>query len=364
MPVDTSPSHVRVVPGWALTPPDLTAWTAIQEANPSLASPYFRPEFTTAVASVRHDVCVAVIERSGVPVAFFAYQRDWMDIGRPVGGPLSDYQGIIAKRDYNCDAVTLIRACGLREWKFYNLLAAQEPFRRFHQVARHSPVIDLSKGYAAYVEDRRHAGSEQIIVALRKRRKIEREIGPLRFELHSTDRAMLATLMRWKSKQYQELGSVDAFGVPWVVKVVEKIHSMQGKSFAGVLSVLYAADKPIAAHFGMRSKTVWHYWFPAYDPAFAKYSPGIVLLLNMVERASSLGISTIDMGKGDERYKQSLMNRAIPIAQGGVAASRFLQAVRRLRVSVRELLRRGPLDGPAKKAGEILGRAETWLRFR
>jgi CelD/BcsL family acetyltransferase involved in cellulose biosynthesis len=48
----------------------------------------------------------------------------------------------------------------------------------------------------------------------------------------------------------------------------------------------------------MRSKTLWHYWFTAYDPAFAKYSPGTILLLQMAERASELGISAIDMGRG------------------------------------------------------------------
>ena len=29
-------------------------------------------------------------------------------------------------------------------------------------------------------------------------------------------------------------------------------------------------ERLVAAHLGMRSRTVWHYWFPAYDPAFAK----------------------------------------------------------------------------------------------
>jgi CelD/BcsL family acetyltransferase involved in cellulose biosynthesis len=347
-----------------LTPTDVAAWAALQEANPLLASPYFRPEFTIAVASVRDDVWVAVIERRGEPVGFFSYQNDRMRIGRPVGGPLSDYQGIIAKRDFVWDAAQLIRDCGLREWKFDHLLAAQESFRRFHEVATQSPVIDLAKGYEAYAEDRRRAGSEQITVVLRKRRKIEREVGPLRFEFHSTDHAVLATLMRWKSRQYHELGTVDAFGIPWVVKVVEKIHSIQGESFAGVLSILYAADQHIAAHMGMRSKTVWHYWFPAYDLAFGKYSPGSILLLEMAERASSLGLNSIDLGKGAERYKQSLMNRAIPIAQGAVTVAPFLRAVRRSRVGLRAMLRRSPLDGLVKKTGEILGRVETWLRFR
>src|ERR1700693_1077442 len=361
---DRQPSRVRVIPARALTPEDMVAWTALQEANPSLASPFFRPEFTTTVASVRDDVWVAVIERSRVAVGFFSYQRGWMGIGRPVGGPLSDYQGIIVEKDFVWDAAQLVRDCGLRQWNFDHLLAVQEPFRSFHHVATHSPVIDLSKGYKAHVEDRRCAGSEQIIVALRKRRKMEREIGPLRFEFHSTDRAMLATLMRWKASQLQELGAVDAFRVPWVVKVVEKIHSTQGESFAGVLSVLYGADKPIAAHMGMRSRTVWHWWFPAYDQTFAKYSPGILLLLDMAKHASSLGISTIDMGKGTEPYKQRLMNGAIPIAEGVLAVSPLLSAVRRSRVGARAWLRRGPLDGLKKKTGKSVGRLKTRLRFR
>jgi len=84
----------------------------------------------------------------------------------------------------------------------------------------------------------------------------------------------------------------------------------------------------------------------------------------MAERASSLGLNSIDLGKGAERYKQSLMNRAIPIAQGAVTVAPFLRAVRRSRVGLRAMLRRSPLDGLVKKTGEILGRVETWLRFR
>ena len=366
--LDTMSAAIRIIPAGALTPAELAEWVAIQDANPLLASPFLRPEFTTAVSSVRDDVRVAVIEHSGVPVGFFSYQRDWMGIGRPVGGPLSDCQGIITKSDFVWDATRLIRDCGLREWWFDYLLVAQEPFRSFHQVATQLPVIDLSKGYEAYVEDRRRAGSEQITAARRKRCKIEREVGPLRFEFHSTDRAMLSTLMRWKSSLHRALDRLDAFGFPWVVKLVEKIHSMQGESFAGVLSVLYAADKPIAAHVGMRSKTVWEYWFPAYDPTFAKYSPGIILLLEMAERAPSLGISTINMGSGPEHYKQRLMNRAIPIAKGVVAVSPFLSAartsIRRSRVRIRALLRPSPLDGLVKQAGKTLRRVQPWLSYR
>ena len=79
---------------------------------------------------------------------------------------------------------------------------------------------------------------------------------------------------------------------------------------------------------------------------------------------SSLGIGTIDMGKGAEPYKQRLMNGAIPIAEGVVAVSPSLTTVRSLRRAVSAWLHRGPLDGLAKKAGKIVGRAETRWRFK
>lgn len=297
-------------------------------------------------------------------VDFFPFQRDWMGVGKPVGGPLFVCHGLIIKRGFLLDAAQLIRGCDLRKWKLDHLLAGQEPFRRFHHVFRQSPIIDLSNGYDAYVKDRRRAGSAQITKTLQKRRKLEREFGALRFEFHSADRAILNSLTRWKSKQYKQSGRVDHFSFSRVVDIVKKIHSIQGGSFAGVLSVLYAADQPIAVHMGMRSKTVWHYWFAAYDPAFAKYSPGMVLLLEMAKCASSLGIRTIDMGKGAEPYKQRVKNGAIPIAEGVVAVSPSLTAVRSLRRAVSAWLHRGPLDGLAKKAGKIVSRAETRWRFK
>ena len=42
--------------------------------NPQLDNPFFRPEFTQAVAAVRDDVEVAVLEIQQQPVGFFPYQ--------------------------------------------------------------------------------------------------------------------------------------------------------------------------------------------------------------------------------------------------------------------------------------------------
>jgi CelD/BcsL family acetyltransferase involved in cellulose biosynthesis len=69
--------QVRVVPGRAL-PAELAArWDELQRGNPTLSSPYFRPELTQVAAAVREDVEVAVLEQQGVPQAFLPFQRAW-----------------------------------------------------------------------------------------------------------------------------------------------------------------------------------------------------------------------------------------------------------------------------------------------
>ena len=59
-------------------------WSEIQAAEPALESPYFRPEFTQAVAQVRRDVEVAVMFEGSDAIAFFPFQRGPLNIGKPV----------------------------------------------------------------------------------------------------------------------------------------------------------------------------------------------------------------------------------------------------------------------------------------
>ena len=329
---------IRVVPLRQLGAADRAAWAALQEADPRLASPFFRPEFAELVAAVRDDVFVAVMECAGEAVGFFPFQRDARGVGGPVGGTLSDYQAVIARRDFSWDAVRLVRGAGLREWRFDHLLAAQEPFGLFHRILTESPVIDLSEGYARYAEQRVRLLSEP-----RKRRKLEREVGPVRFEAHVADGGMLRTLMRWKGAQYEAGGKRNLFTLPWVAGVLERVQAAQGAQFSGLLSVLSAGGEPVAAHLGLRSRTVWHYWLPTYNPAFAQYSPGMLLVLEMAASAAALGVRTIDFGKGRALYKQRLANGTVALAEGVVPAAPLQAACARTQGRVRALLRRGPV---------------------
>src|SRR5258705_12327604 len=107
------------------------AWKHLQSSNPELASPYFAPEFTQAVAAVPNEVEIAVMGEDGRPIGFFPYQRGARDVAEPVGGILSDYQGIICAPGFDCDPLQLLKSCRLKAWDFDHLLASQSCFLPF-----------------------------------------------------------------------------------------------------------------------------------------------------------------------------------------------------------------------------------------
>lgn len=327
-----------IISGKSLTPEHLLLWSHFQQSNAALASPYFCPEFISAVAAVRDDVWVGILKEADEIVGFFPFQRGKLPIGQPVGYGLCDYQGLIVKPGFDWDAAELLRGCGLKIWNFDNLIASQLPFQRFHKVKTESLIIDLSGGQKTY-ESEQKANSNWIQQTSRKLRKFEREVGTLRFETHVADASLLRLLMRWKSQHYAQLGTFDRFEIEWIVKLIERLHGMQNETFAGMLSVLYVGEEVAALHFGMRSASVWHYWFPTYNPEFQKYSPGLILLLKMIETAESLGIQTIDLGKGDESYKQRVMNGSVLLAEGSVEIPSLISTARWLRRKTSEIVR-------------------------
>ncbi|MGH9799688.1 MAG: GNAT family N-acetyltransferase, partial [Blastocatellia bacterium] len=326
-------------------------WRQLQQSNPALQSPYFCVEFTEAVAQARADVEIAVIEQDGQPVAFFPFHRGPRSVAMPVGGILSDCQGFICAPQFTCDPLEVLRACSLVAWDFDHLITSQTFFAPFHLRQDVSPILDLTDGFEAYAY-RTHAARAELI----KLRRLERDCGAVRFVLHSDDAADLDRVLGWKSAQYLATGKNDLFYIPWIRNLVEQVHTRRSDNFSGLLSLLYAGDQLIAGHLGMQAGAVWHYWFPAYDACYSRYSPGIILLLKMAEAATDLGVSAIDFGKGTAVYKERFKNGCVAVAEGSVIRPSLLKVGRQInrqsRSAARNFLLRTPWND---SAGRLLG---------
>ncbi|MFJ8200322.1 GNAT family N-acetyltransferase [Streptomyces sp. NPDC096152] len=350
-----------------LSAADRAAWTAMQSkahlhGSEGLANPFLSPEFALAVGRCRRGVRIAVVREDAEPAAFFPFQRSAAGVGRAVGIGVSDCQGLVHRPGFTWDARDLLRACGLAVWEFDHLVAGQEPFEAGASGTFPSPVMDVDQGYDTYLRELRARSPKFTRTTLAKERRLGRDAGPVTYVHDERDPAALRTLMAWKSAQYRRTGRSDRFAHEWITRLVTRLFHTRSDPFAGILSVLYADGRPVAAHFGLRTERVLACWFPAYDPAYAKYSPGLVLHLRMAEAAAADGIAHLDLGRGQKEYKDSLKTRELlvsegwvtrrhPIAVGHRARRAPVRALRNMVLSRPELFE--PADRILKRMGKI-----------
>lgn len=356
--------RVELIPATRLEPHHLATWADILRGQPTLDSPFFTPEFVQVVASVRPDVEVALLYDDHRLAGFFPFQRSRLNVALPVGAGFSEFHGVVAYPGLKCSVPELLRGCRVLAWKYDHVPVSQEPFAEFHHRIGGSPYLDLTGGFEAYCAERQRRGSSVVRRTARKLRKLHREFGPVEFELHDGGSRGLDKLIQWKSAQHVRTGVVDVFRRNWVTDLLHRVAGFQSGAFAGVMSVLSAGGQPIAVHLGMRTGAVAHMWYPAYDPGFGAYSPGMILFLEMARAFAADGVVRMDLGPTPQPYKQSLKSGDIAVAIGTADRYSLARAGRRAWRAGRERLRASAWSGPARTPTNWLFRLRQWRALR
>lgn len=308
----------RIVTPGDLGPSELARWAAISEADPTLASPFLRPELAVAIGRGWADTRVAVLEDGPDVVGFVPFQQGRLGVGRALGLGLTDWQGAVLAPGVPWDADALHRATGLAVWQFDHLVPAQAAALTPPTLALHdSPVMDLSDGWEAWLA--RRGGSGRIKKALYHGRRMGRQVGELSSELDTSEPGDLDVLMGWKSAQYRRTGRRDRFAQPAVRDLVRELVATRTPGFAAHLSTLRVDGRPVAVCLALRSHGTLAHWFPAYDTDLHRYQPGLVQLLEMVRLAAADGVTTFDLGAGEHDYKDSFKDGEQQVAEGVVA---------------------------------------------
>ena len=304
---------ITVVRPTELGTAERSAWSDMQRRSPDFDNPFLSPGFAVAVGRVQPSARVAVIEDERGIAGFFPFEVAGSRVGKPICPRLSDAQALVHRGDFEWGAGDLLKKCDLDVWEFRRLIESQWlGAGRVVDRERQSPVIELDLGYDAYADG--HRSTIKKISA--QRRRLERDEGPGRFELHSTDLAALQLLRKWKSAQYRRADRWDRMSEPWVVRLLDDLFENPTDGCVAVLSALHTGERTVALHLGLRTGTTLSYWLPAYDPGASRYSPGLALLLATIEAAPPTGIRRIDMGTGDEEYKRRLMTSELYVAEG------------------------------------------------
>ncbi|MFZ6742783.1 GNAT family N-acetyltransferase [Undibacterium sp. JH2W] len=304
-----------------------TQWAALRKHDLVYESPYYAPVFSTIVAQARADARILLCEDAGEIAAILPFHALGKFRAISIGDFLADYQGPISRPGLDMPFGEMLAAMQCRHFGFNHMPVGLGKFQQYAWVHSQSHILDLAAGFDAYAQRL----AEQRDASLLKKvatneRKLSKKHGELRFELQSGSHADYLALLAGKSEQFQRTVGAehDIFKRDWVRQVVDEIRLSNSPDFAGMLSTLHAGDALIAAHFGMRSDKVLHYWFPWYDTAFAEFSPGLILLAQSARHAAQIGIQSIDLGRGDQAYKLRFATGAHQLCEGAISSPSIL----------------------------------------
>jgi CelD/BcsL family acetyltransferase involved in cellulose biosynthesis len=301
-----------------LDPADALAWRAMCAAEPAFASPLLGPDFAAAVARVRDDARVTVWREGDRPVGFLPHHRRPGAFARPIGAPLSDYHALVAEPGLNL--AEALAAADLTAFRFTGLL---DPHGAFEGCATdHQPGfrIELATTAEDYLEALRVASPKRFKNYRRLDHKLDREVGPLRVAAPDHSRDAFDALMAWKREQLARTGAHDFLRPAWTRALIGALFELQDGDFRGLMISLYAGDRLVSGHFGVRQGAVFHPWIASVDPALAAWSPGQVFLPRAIAAMPDLELAAYDLGPGHEHYKRPFAAPSRTLAEGLAAA--------------------------------------------
>lgn len=354
--------RLSAVRGRVLLPYELDAdlialWKQFCHFDPIFRSPFYHPRFTLGVAACRTDSRVAVLERGSQIIGFLPFHLVRNRVGKPIGGHLNDYHGPILAPGVAIGPAALLGAAGLDAYDFNHMPGLLEDLIRGAPDAGMSPQMDLTGGYDAYAARKGSSWTKAQREIGRRNRKAESELGPMQFRFHDPSGEIYRQLVALKNRQYARLGVRRTMDEGWAGQVLERLRTIDEPDFAAVVSTLHAGDRLIAAHFGLRTAELLHWWFPSYDLSLAKLGPGKNLVNQCAISAGEHGIRMIDFGKGDEDFKLHFADRHVALHQGSLVAPGSLAgAIRKGADAVLAATRRIPLGRYQAHPDKVIAR--------
>ena len=209
-----------------------------------------------------------------------------------------------------------------------------------------APVLDLSIGWdAAY---RAKTDSKKRNLHKRRRRQLS-ELGTLevaRARLLAELEPALADAVHLHELRWS--GRPDGSGFATDDGRLfnrEALTALAADDVARIVT-LKLDGRPIAFHYYLVFAQRMYVYRLAFDPEFARFSPGLLATLDALEWAGDEGLDRVEYLGGDERYKLELSDRLEPLSQGiGLARTnrgKVYVTARLVAINLRLRLKRSP----------------------
>jgi CelD/BcsL family acetyltransferase involved in cellulose biosynthesis/adenylate kinase family enzyme len=210
-----------------------------------------------------------------------------------------------------------------------------------------APVLDLSPGWDSVYSSklsskkRNHHRRRRRQLAALGRVEIEVARTPAELERALED-AFRVHVLRWD-------GRPDGSG--FATPVSRRYHHAAIRALAPLdvprIVLLKIEGRPVAFHYYLLLERRMYVYRIAFDPAFGRFSPGLINTLDAIEAAAAEGATRVEFLGGAERYKVELADRLEPLYEGfGLAGSlkgKAAVAARLGGIRVRKQLKRSPV---------------------
>ena len=340
--------------------PERQVWNDFRARNSSLASPYFSLAFTEAMARRRNDTRIAILHRNGTIDGFLPLHLSRTGVARPIGGPLGDHHGLITATP-DLDIETALAGTGFGLFTYHGALADQASFARASTgPAEMSWVSDLSGGYESFLDDCARKDAKAMRNIRARQRKLAEMGDDVVFRIDDRRPDIFRAVIETKREQYRRTNALDVFVAGWARQLIEDLFDAETSELSGMLSTVEINGQLAAAHFGMRSERVLHYWFPVYWPEYSKLGPGLTLYLEIARHLAAQGGDQIHLGSGDYDFKRRLSNAAFGVVSGRLQRPSVAHTIVRTGQAIDELAQALPLGRVSNWPAKAFRRLDNW----
>ena len=299
----TKVTHVSVALLDGITESEEALFCAFRDSDPSLSSPYFSIDFLKAIAPHTPGSMLARFHDGDEIVGFFAYQKRGQSL-QPAGAPLSDYHAAVMKAGYAPDWSRLLAAAGAKRLEFNGLIGAEGLDRA--PIVKHRQIVDLADGFEAWFASQKARSPKYFKNLGRCTRNVAKDLPDLTFEWVEVSPALLDWVLDLKIDQYKRSGMHNVFSCGWTRDLLVALAEQKTGQAALMAGVYRRGEDLVAAEICLLDGQDLHFWFPAYNPAYGRYSPGLLLTFDIIRHAAKLGFKVFDFGSGGEAYKSPM----------------------------------------------------------
>lgn len=293
-------------------------YATLRDARSVYDDPFFDPDFARLVGEVRSDTRIGFAsDREGVFAVWPLHIRpgNW---ARPIGSPFSDWNGPILSEDTELSAQEILAGFDISGMTTQGFMPSG--FQKSADLERvGANMTDLSLGWEGFFTDQQKRWPKHFKKMRRVYRKAEREFGDIVMQWDDRSDANYQRLLELKQTQFARTGYHDVLKAPWTRALFDRLRQFEGPRLRARLSSLFFNDRFAAAEFNLQSDNVLHGWITAFDQELGSYSPGNMLVQEMLEQMCADGLRLYDAGPGFDHYKRHYANLQMPIEAGVIA---------------------------------------------